>query len=203
MGKSNMTIKIDSAKSLSQYIRTVIREATQQSRDDLRMNAVNEKEQQQLFSDKNGEGAEKSGPVEPAKSSKTVEADSDDKTPTVDSIIEKLNSIRSGKSFKDEQIETAMNEYFDSLSEAERSALQAFLKGIAQIVTGEIRPPNVSEPDKAPYNVEMQKKDSEEAKEKKHVKPNVIKNVPEKKQEKKTASSEDTTPPAPITAVKR
>lgn len=53
-------------------------------------------------------------------------------------IVDKLNSIRSGKSFKDSAVKGAMDEWINSLSKTERVALFAFVRGIAQIVTGEV-----------------------------------------------------------------
>jgi hypothetical protein len=93
---------------------------------------------------------------------------------TTKDITEKLNSIRSGKSFKDSAVSSAMDQYIQSLSKAERTALFAFLKGLAQIVTGEIDAQQATEPDSHPADVEMQKKDHNQHKE---IKPNVIKNT--------------------------
>lgn len=118
-----------------------------------------------------------------------------------DDIIEKLNSIRSGKSFKDETIHGAMNEYVESLSKAEKTALLAFLKGISQIVTGEISAQDASEPTDNPSNVKMKKKEHSEESTEKHVKPNVIKKVDNATQKK--PSAEDTSAPTPIKAIKK
>lgn len=94
-------------------------------------------------------------------------------------IIEKLNSIRSGKSFKDSQVKKNMDDYISSLSKSEKVALLAFLKGIAQIVTGEVSADQVTQPDAPPANVEMQK-DNNHSTEKKNqhvkIKPNIVKN---------------------------
>ena len=50
---------------------------------------------------------------------------------TADDVVDRLNIIRSGKSFKDEEIAGKLKEYIDSLTKAERTALLAFLKGIS------------------------------------------------------------------------
>jgi hypothetical protein len=116
---------------------------------------------------------------------------------TAEEVIEKLNTIRSGKSFKDEEIMKAMESYVNDLNDAEKTALFAFLKGIAQIVTGEVEGTKATEPSDKPADVKMEKKPSSQ---KVSIKPNVIKK-PASPKKKETV--EDTTPPAPITPKKK
>jgi hypothetical protein len=113
-----------------------------------------------------------------------------------DDIIEKLNSIRSGKSFKDENISKSMSQYIGSLSKAEKVALFAFVKGIAQIVTGEVTAQQASDPDKKPADVQMHKGDDKSS-HTKHITPNVIR--AQRPKAAKGPGKEDRTPPAPIT----
>ena len=110
-----------------------------------------------------------------------------------DDIIEKLNSIRSGKSFKDEDINKSLLSYIDGLEKPEKVALLAFLKGISQIVTGEIEAKQAVDPSDNPAGVEMKKVSGSQ---KVSIKPNVIK-APDVEKSKKT-SSEDTSGPVPI-----
>lgn len=119
-----------------------------------------------------------------------------------DEVIEKLNTIRAGKSFKDEKIKSAMELYVNDLDDAEKTALFAFLKGIAQIVGGEVEGKEAIEPSDKPANVTMEKKPSSQ---KVTIKPNVIKKPSgdEKSKERASKSPEDTTPPAPIVAKKK
>lgn len=56
---------------------------------------------------------------------------------TLEMVIDKFNTIRAGKSFKDKAIKQQMMTYFDKLTDDEKVALYAFLKGISQIVSGE------------------------------------------------------------------
>lgn len=115
-----------------------------------------------------------------------------------DDVIEKLNSIRSDKSFKDSAVSGAMDEYVGSLSKAEKTALFTFLKGIAQIVTGEVPAQQAVEPEDNPADVKMEKGTSTKTKQ---IKPNVIKaSVPKAKSK---PGVEDTSGPAPITPVKK
>lgn len=77
---------------------------------------------------------------------------------TADKVIEKLNTIRAGKSFKDSAIKGALEKYINDLDKAEKTALYAFLKGLAQVMTGEIQPPETTDPSSPPAHVSMQKK---------------------------------------------
>ena len=137
-----------------------------------------------------------------------VEQDEDEKENlksgdiSADEVIEKLNTIRAGKSFKDEKIKSAMESYVSDLDDAEKTALFAFLKGISQIVGGEVEGKEALEPSDKPANVKMEKKPSSQ---KVTIKPNVIKkpSAGEKPKEKASKSPEDTTPPAPIVAKKK
>lgn len=116
-------------------------------------------------------------------------------------IVDKLNSIRSGRSFRDSAVSSAMEDYIESLSKAEKVALMAFLKGIAQIVTGEVSADNASEPSSDPADVEMDRSNEKDVI---HKKPNVIKSPPAaSSSKKKTAGAEDTSAPAPITPKRR
>lgn len=127
------------------------------------------------------------------KSSKTLSADKSSLksgTIKVDQIIDKLNTIRSGKSFKDENIKASLDQYISSLKTPEKVALFAFLKGISQIVTGEISGEKALEPSDPGPSVKMEKN-----KYKKIVKPVIIKKSGDKKIEDTTAPK---SVPAPI-----
>ena len=104
-------------------------------------------------------------------------------------IIDKLNSIRSGKSFKDPQVKSSLDEYFASLKMPEKVALFAFLKGISQVLTGEISPKAAVEPEDPAPAVKMQK-----AQYVKKIKPTIIRKRIDKTQAKPV---EDTSAPTP------
>lgn len=200
------TIKINTGKSLSKAIEAIVNESIKTA---LYQNAVDEKEYQSklmgeedddLFGGEGGE--EKSDGGDEEKSSKTMDSEKEKlKKGEVEpkDIIEKLNAIRAGKSFKDETIASKMNEYVESLSKAEKVALLAFLKGLSQIVTGEVDAETATEPADPDPDVKMKKGAGE--KETKTIKPNVIK-APEKEKTEKKPSSEDTSGPVPITPKK-
>lgn len=106
---------------------------------------------------------------------------------TIDTVVDKLNFIRSGRSFKDEKVKAGLTKYLEGLDDAEKTALLAFLKGISQIVTAEISPEMALEPADDPAKVEMEKK----SKNKTTIKPTVLKSGG-------AVSKEDTAGPAPI-----
>lgn len=79
---------------------------------------------------------------------------------TTDAVVEKLNTIRAGRSFRDSAVKDALQKYIDGLDTAEKTALFAFLKGVAQITTGEIDPSAAVEPSEPEPAVTMQKKNT-------------------------------------------
>jgi hypothetical protein len=58
---------------------------------------------------------------------------------TLSMIIDKINEVRSGHSMKDPVIYRQMHQYYNKLNDTERLALFAFLKGIAYVVTREVK----------------------------------------------------------------
>ena len=137
----------------------------------------------------------------------------------INAIIEKLNSIRSGRSFRDSAVEEKMNAFFSGLEDTEKSALYKFLNGIDQAVTGALptenttaQPSDQNEPP-APQAQQTQSTKQPAAQPatpapqpKKPVslklKPNIIVNKPNDKKAQKP-NQEDTSGPAPINPKKR
>jgi hypothetical protein len=207
-------MKLNSASDLATFVDSVIAESVKSA---LHNRALQEKEKQNAASssssqdnsnsDDGGEldlfsnddsGDEQNKPAP----SKTMDDETEKlKLGNVEpkDIIEKLNSIRSGRSFKDEHVGPAMEQYVNSLSKAEKTALLAFLKGISQIVTGEVSGEDATEPDSNPADVQMQK--GANSQKQKHIEPNVIKNVAPKSKPKQ--GTEDSSGPVPITPKKK
>lgn len=204
-------MKIDTSADLSTLIQRVIDEGIKSA---LTQKALTEKEKQVAMatSPKDDENSgdnvgdlfggagddEEDDDNEGAAPSKTMDDESEklqkgDIEPK--DIVDKLNAIRSGKSFKDSAVKGAMEEYISSLSKAERVALLAFTRGIAQIVTGEVPGNQAEDPHEKPADVKMQKGDGPEKVTR--LKPNVIK-VPGM-EKKKDGSHEEEDTSAPIT----
>lgn len=177
-------------KRLSSLIDGILSETL--SRAQLSNNAARERARQDaLVSEEDDDVEEKSSEEKP---SKTVDAEkeklrSGDVSP--DDIVSKLNTLRAGRSFKDEDIAARLNEYVKSLTKAERVALLAFLKGLAQIVTGEIPAEDAVDPGDKPADVDMKKKSSSQTV---TIKPTVVKSTVGSAKK----SSEDTTAPIKV-----
>lgn len=207
MANRTTTTTTKKGLSLSQAIEAIVKESIKSQ---LYQNAMDEKERQSamldeedddLFGDDEGVGeGDESKDEKPASSSKTVEDEKDKLKKgdvSTDDVVEKLNAIRSGKSFKDDAIASKLEEYVESLSKPEKTALLAFLKGLAQIVTGEVEAKAATAPASNPADVKMKKGETVQ---KKTIKPNVIKAPPKEKKEK--PAEEDTSGPVPITPKK-
>lgn len=193
----NKQVKIQTGRQLSEIIQNIVKESIKTT---LHQNAVAEKERQDAALEEEDDlfgSDESSSSEETPKVSKTVDDEKQKMKKgeiTADDIVDRLNSIRSGKSFKDEAIAAKLGEYVDSLNKAEKVALLAFLKGISQIVTGEVPAQQAVDPSSNPANVKMEKGDEEK---KKSIKPVVVK-APSKEKDKEKKSAEDTSGPVPI-----
>lgn len=75
---------------------------------------------------------------------------------TVDDIIEKINTVRSGKSIKDEDVRRELDEYVNQFNEDEKTALLAFLEGLGQILTSGIDSTEATDP-ADPYALQIKK----------------------------------------------
>lgn len=137
-------------------------------------------------------GKESKIPEQPKQSPQSSEEDEKMKKGDVEAkdIVEKLNSIRAGKSFKDKYIADSLEKYVNDMTPAEKTALFAFLKGISQIVTGEINPEVAVEPADKPADVEMKKTSSAE--------PKPIKATVRQDKQASKPGGEDTSGPVPI-----
>lgn len=190
------TTTIKTGRSLNTFLKTLVEESVKSS---LYQRSLQEKDKQDSIS---GDSTQDDTSSDDSHSSKTMEDDTEAMKSgdvTVDDVIEKLNSIRSGHSFRDDKVKGNMEQYVNSLSKAEKTALLAFLKGISQIVTGEIPSSDAVDPSSNPSDVKMKKGPA--APETKHIKPNVIKAKMPKTE--KSTSSEDTSGPVPITPKKK
>ena len=79
---------------------------------------------------------------------------------TLAKIIDKLNSLRAGKSLKDKVIKKGLNDYFTRLNGNERIALYAFLSGLEKIMGSEEEAVDAADtpaPTDEPYKIKMKK----------------------------------------------
>jgi hypothetical protein len=113
---------------------------------------------------------------------------------SADDIINKLNSIRAGRSFKDDVIKKNLDDYITNLNKAEKTALLAYLKGIEQIVSGQISGSDATEPRDPEPNVDTKKKDAASVKK---IKPTIV-HKPTHSGPVKKSGGENTAPPLPV-----
>ena len=193
--------KLTSSKSIRTFLESVIQDSLNNvKKSKLQQKAIDEKDKQQSLASAAGGGSEDDDSLESAldgsdmgddeEASDDLSGDdqnNDEEQPnhdkeamqkgdvSFDDVVDKINTIRSGKSFKDSAIKSAMQKYVEDLKAPEKTALFAFLKGIAQIVTGEIPGDTATEPSEDPSSIEMKKDKVASPTQKKSIKPNVIK----------------------------
>ena len=75
---------------------------------------------------------------------------------TVEDIIEKINIVRSGRSTKDSNVKSELEQYVNQFDENEKTALIAFLEGLGQILTSGVDSVDAIDP-KDPYALQIKK----------------------------------------------
>ena len=125
---------------------------------------------------------------------------------SVQTIVDQLNAIRGGQSFKEQKVMDELTRYFDGLEDGEQEALHAYLKGLAQIVSGQIDAGSAEEPSDHGVATKTTGKVT------RTIKPSVTRKqanpanaAPQAAPIQRTAptSKEDTSAPAPIVPKKR
>ena len=73
---------------------------------------------------------------------------------TAQSIADKINELRAGKSLKNKETIGALKEYFEKLNGPERIALFAFLSGLCKVLGDQTG--NVKTPHSKPFSIDME-----------------------------------------------
>lgn len=187
--------------TLDSIISDLIAESIKSS---LTRRALDEKEKQ-VVTKKSGKDDASGDNNDDKAPSATVKADKEDieamkKVPDYKDIVEKLNTIRSGKSLKDPDIESTFKQYIDSLTDAEKVALFVFLKGVGQILSGEFPADAAIDPGDDPARVSMKKAGGSDSGAKtRSIKPNIIKQpIPAGDKPVKKSGAENTEPPIQV-----
>ena len=79
---------------------------------------------------------------------------------TAEAIADKINTIRSGKSLKEDETMSALKSYFEKLNGPERIALYAFLSGLEKVLGDGSK--DVKTPHAAPFNIDMEQEKPKE-----------------------------------------
>lgn len=80
-----------------------------------------------------------------------------------DAIKKQINNLRAGKSLKDEDVSTQLEDYFDKLGTPEERSLYVFLSSIAAILTGGTLGSEAPRPESMGVDVSLKKKKEKDA----------------------------------------
>lgn len=105
-----------------------------------------------------------------------------------DSVLKDINTLRAGRSTKDQEIKEELLEYYDRLDEDERQILHLFLRELSRILQGALTGEDAIDPSDAPYNFDIARNVSSDDEEK----------IEDKSDDKKSSSSEDSSPPIKV-----
>ena len=72
-----------------------------------------------------------------------------------DSVVKAVNNLRSGKSLRDTEIQKQAQDYYDKLTEDERTTLLIFLKSLSDIITGQISGSEAADPSDPPSLIKI------------------------------------------------
>ena len=123
-----------------------------------------DKDEEESEEESEEKGTEESE-VNPAKEKALSLGGYDDGTgSSFESVITAINTMRSGRSLRDKEIKTELNDYYDRLDENEREVLLLFLKELSKILTGAIDGENAQDPSdpKTYFNITKRAKEKEQ-----------------------------------------
>ena len=115
------------------------------------------------------------------------EGETESKEPKKDDVTffkirDELNTIRSGRSLKDKELRSELEQYVDRLDPDEKRVLHTFLKAIGNIMTDAVSGTDARDPSDPPTNLKVSQQKSQNAKSEKQSAP----------------EDEDTTPPIKV-----
>jgi len=115
-----------------------------------------------------------------------------------DSVVKAVNNLRAGKSLRDSSIKQQAQNYYDKLSDPERTTLLVYLQALADIIAGQVDGKDAQDPSQPPVSLSITPDDEEEG----TSEPAADTQPEETAQEKDTPpddqlsdEEEDTTPP--------
>lgn len=88
------------------------------------------------------EGETEERPIEDEESAKT--------TASLDTVADRINRVRAGRSTKDKEIKAELENYYNELDENERELLVLYLNSIAEILGGDVEGVEAKEPSDPP-----------------------------------------------------
>lgn len=81
-----------------------------------------------------------------------------------DSVVQAVNNLRAGKSLRDSSIKQQAQDYYDKLSDDERTTLLVFLKAMSDIIAGQVDGIDAQDPSDPPVSIKIggESEDSQE-----------------------------------------
>ena len=193
-------ITIDSSQDLDRFLKILAEESVSKARlnigeddeqsyyekqipvDKSRFKAANVNEQEE------SEEVEEEETVEQAPSEETPQKEKSAKPAediTFFKIRDELNTIRSGKSLKDKELRSELEQYVGRLDDAEKRVLHTFLASIGNIMTDVVSGTDAKDPSEPPTSLKVSKE--------KQAKP-----VDNSDADPQPAEDEDTSPPIKV-----
>lgn len=80
-----------------------------------------------------------------------------------DSVVKAVNNLRAGKSLRDSSIKQQAQNYYDKLSEPERTTLLVFLQAISDIIAGQIDGKDAQDPSDPPVSLNISSGEDEKS----------------------------------------
>lgn len=72
-----------------------------------------------------------------------------------DSVVQAVNNLRAGKSLRDSSIKQQAQDYYDKLSDDERTTLLVFLKAMSDIIAGQVDGIDAQDPSDPPVSIKI------------------------------------------------
>ena len=153
-----------------------------------------EEEDDELFGDEGAEGelVDTEEPLDQDKSPAIEDEEDAMTTVSFDSVIDRINTLRAGRSTKDKEIKRSLEDYYNKLDENERVVLKIFLEELSEILGGEIDGASAKEPSDPPdkFKITSAEEDADAEAE-----ADAEKTAPSSDDDELFGDEEDTTPP--------
>ena len=121
-------------------------------------------------------------------------ASEDEESISLDTILDGIKQLRSGKSVDDGTVKPQIRSYYDRLNSAEREALATFVQAFAGFVTGEVEGQEAQDPSDPPLNIKISKSEKND-----NAKQQAQQQKPQQpRAEESEDDTEDTAPPIKV-----
>ena len=155
---------------------------------DMNKYGTNLSEQEEAEEETEGEETAKVSEPEEVQKPEHEELDPSEMGKNFDDVVKDINTLRSGKSTKNDEVKKDLIGYFDRLSEDERRVLHLFMKEVGGILKGAIDGDEAQDPSSPPFNMSISSDEREEVKDDAEEKPEV-------QPKRQSSGAEDTSPP--------